>query len=82
MIHKLTSAIYNDIVAGLVGITSTPTISMEQLEQDVVDERLQIIKEYTLRNLLPKKDLQTQIRCIELDKISSIFKSTNIITIH
>ena len=70
MIYKLASAIYNDVVAGLVGVTSTPTISMEQLEQDVVDERLQVIKEYTLKNLLPKKDLLTQIRCITLDKIS------------
>ena len=44
MVHKLASAIYNDVMSGLAGITSAPTISMEQLEDDVVDERLQIIK--------------------------------------
>lgn len=70
MVNKLASAIYNDIVSGLVGITSTPTISMEQLEQDVIDERLQIIKEYSLKNLIPKKDLLMSIKCITLSKES------------
>ena len=32
IINELASAIYNDIVAGLVGIVANPTISMEQLE--------------------------------------------------
>jgi hypothetical protein len=39
-ISKLASAIYNDIVAGLSGYTSTPAISLEQLEDEVVEERL------------------------------------------
>jgi len=38
MVEKLASAIYNDIVGGLVGITSTPNLSIEQLQDDVVDE--------------------------------------------
>ena len=67
MIEKLTSAIYNDIISGLSGITSNPAISMEQLEDDVVDERLQIIKEYSLKNLIPKRDLLLSINCIDLD---------------
>lgn len=66
-VEKLASAIYNDVVAGLAGITSTPTISIEQLQDDVVDERLQIIKEYSLKNLVPKKDLLYSINCIETD---------------
>lgn len=66
-VEKLASAIYNDIVSGLAGITSTPTISIEQLCDDVVDERLQIIKEYSLKNLLPVKDLLQSINCIDLD---------------
>lgn len=64
MINKLASAIYNDVMSGLSGITNTPTISMDQLEQDVVDERLQIIKEYSLRNMVPKKDLYMHINCV------------------
>lgn len=67
MVSKLAYAIYNDIVSGLVGITSNPTISIEQLEDDVVDERLQIIKEYSLKNLIPKKDLFMSINCIDID---------------
>lgn len=66
-ISKLASAVYNDVVAGLVGYTSTPTIFLEQLEDDVVDERLQIIKEYMLKNLIPKKDLMFAINCIPVD---------------
>ena len=67
IINELASAIYNDIVAGLVGIVANPTISMEQLEQDVIDERLAIIKEYSLKNLIPKKDLLISINCIDVD---------------
>ena len=67
MIEKLAAAIYNDIVGGLAGITSTPTISMEQLEQDVVDERLQIIKEYAFKNLVPRNDLMMSMNCIDVD---------------
>ena len=66
-VEKLASAIYNDVVSGLAGITSTPTMSIEQLQDDVVDERLQIIKEYSLKNLVPKKDLLYSINCIETD---------------
>lgn len=67
MINKLASAIYNDVVAGLVGITSNPTISLEQLKDDVVDERLQIIKEYSLKNIIPRKDLLMAINCVDVD---------------
>jgi hypothetical protein len=67
MVEKLASAIYNDIVSGLSGITSNPTISMEQLEDDIVDEYLQIIKEYSLKNLVPRKDLLMSINCVEVD---------------
>lgn len=67
MIEKLASAIHADIVSGLVGITSNPTISLLQLEDDVVDERLQIIKEYSLKNLIPRNDLLMGIHCIDVD---------------
>ena len=67
IVHELASAIKNDVVAGLAGIVSNPTISMEQLEQDVIDERLSIIKSYAIKNLIPKKDLYIAITCIELD---------------
>lgn len=64
---KLASAIYNDIVSGLRGYTTTNTLSLEQLEDDIVDERLQIIKEYSMKGLIPKKDLLLAINCINVD---------------
>lgn len=67
MIEKLASAIYNNIVGGLAGITSTPNLSLLQLYDDVVDERLQIIKEYALKNSIPRNDLLMSINCIDVD---------------
>lgn len=67
MVEKLASAIHNDIQSGLIGITSTPNISIEQLKDDIIDERLQIIKEYSLKNLIPKNDLLMSINCIDVD---------------
>lgn len=45
-VEEITSAVYNDIEAGLVGIHSNPTISMEQLEDEVVSERERVILEW------------------------------------
>jgi hypothetical protein len=64
---KLASAIYNDIVSGLRGYTTSNTLSIEQLEDDIVDERLQIIKEYSMKGLIPKRDLLMSINCINVD---------------
>lgn len=70
MVDKLASAIYNDIIGGLAGITSTPNLSLEQLKDDIVDERLQIIKEYSMKNLIPRNDLLMSINCIDVDCLS------------
>lgn len=67
MIEKLAAAIYNDVMSGLAGITSNPSMSLQQLEDDVVDERLQIIKEYSMKNLIPRNDLLMGIHCIDVD---------------
>jgi hypothetical protein len=52
-IRRLADAIYNDVVSGLRGYHTNPSMSIEQLEQDVVDLRLLIIKEYMLQGILP-----------------------------
>lgn len=67
MVTKLASSIYNDVMTGLIGITSTPNMSIEQLEDEIIDERLTIIKEYSLKNIIPIKDLVMSINCVELD---------------
>ena len=66
-IEKLASAIRNDVVSGLRGYHTNMSMSMEQLCQDIVDERLQILKEYSLKGVLPLKDLYTSINCIQID---------------
>lgn len=66
-IEKLASAIRNDIYGGLKGFHSNLSISIEQLCQDIVDERLQVLKEYSLKGILPVKDLYISINCIPVD---------------
>ena len=64
---KLASAIYNDIVSGLQGYHSNDSLSLEQLEDDIIDERLQLIKEYSLKGILPKRELLSSINCISTE---------------
>lgn len=64
---RLASAIYNDIVGGLRGYSSTPTISLEQLEDEIIEERLAVIKQYIVKGLIPKNDLLRTITCIPVD---------------
>ena len=66
-IQKLASAIRNDVVSGLRGYHTNMSMSMEQLEQEIVDERLQILKEYSLKGILPVRDLYISINCIPVD---------------
>lgn len=66
-IEKLASAIRNDVVSGLRGYHTNLSMSMEQLCQDIVDERLQILKEYSIKGILPSKDLYLSINCIPVD---------------
>lgn len=66
-IEKLASAIRNDVVSGLRGYHTNLSMSLEQLCQDIVDERLQILKEYSLKGILPLRDLYLSINCIPVD---------------
>ncbi len=66
-INKLASAVRNDVVSGLRGYHSNPSMSMEQLEDEIVLERLQVMKEYSLKGILPTKDLYLSINCIPVD---------------
>lgn len=66
-IEQIASAVYNDIEAGLVGIHSNPTLSMEQLEDEIVAERERVILEWWKKGILQKGDLLTAINCINVD---------------
>ena len=66
-IQKLASAIKNDLVSGLRGLHNTMSLSEEQLEDEIIEERLQIIKEYSLKGILPIKDLLLAVNCVPVD---------------
>ena len=66
-VEKLASAIRIDVVSGLKGYHANMSMSMEQLCQDIIDERLQILKEYSLKGVLPLKDLYISINCVQVD---------------
>ena len=67
MYTKLASAILNDIYSGLAGLHTNIALSVEQLEDEIVATRLQVIKEYQLKGVLPIKDLLLSINCIPVD---------------
>lgn len=66
-LEALTSAIYNNVIGGLKGSNQNIPFSLEQLEDSVINERMLIIKEYSTKNLVPRKDLLLPIRCITID---------------
>ena len=64
---KLASAIRNDVVGGLRGYHTNMSMSIDQLEDEIVDMRMQVIKEYQLKGVLPINDLLLSINCIPVD---------------
>lgn len=67
IVNKIASAIYNTVVSGQQGYEPTQTISIEQLCDEVVETRLNILSKYILSGKLPLKDLYYSINCIQLD---------------
>ena len=67
MVSKIASAIFNDIVSGQQGFESSTNLSLEQLEDECVEERLAVIKELSLKNRIPVKDLLYSLNCIPVD---------------
>ena len=66
-IEQLASIIYNNVVSGMNGNHIDSKFSMPQIEDDIVNERLSVIKEYALKGILPASDLMMKINCISLD---------------
>lgn len=71
-IDKLASAIKNDILSGLRGYHSNLSMNLEQLKDEIIEERLQVIKEYSLKGILPLKDLYISINCVPVDCNTSL----------
>lgn len=64
---KLASAIQNDVISGLRGYHHNMSMDIEQLKDEIVDVRLNIIKEYSLKGILPVRDLLLAVNCIPVD---------------
>lgn len=65
-IEAISSAVYNNVVTGLAGISSNPKISIEQLQDEVVAEKNQIMREFLLKGVLSLEELFLAINCIEV----------------
>lgn len=66
-VRIIADAIRNDLISGLRGAHQNLSLSVEQLEQEVVETRLAIIKEYMMKGILPIQDLLMSINCIPVD---------------
>lgn len=66
-IKRLADSIYNDIVSGLRGYHQNMSMSKDQLEEEIVQMRLAVIKEYMLKGILPVDDLLMSLNCIPVD---------------
>lgn len=71
-VNKLASFIHNNIVGGLSGMHSGFSVSTEQLEDAVVNERVAILNEYTIKGVPIPKDLYISINCIPIDCDTSL----------
>lgn len=66
-IKRLADAVFNDVVSGLRGYHQNMSMSKEQLEEEIVQMRLAVIKEYMLKGILPIDDLVMSINCVPVD---------------
>lgn len=66
-IEKLASQILNDVVSGLRGYHQNLSLNKDQLQDEIVQTRLNIIHQHFLKGILPVKDLLIAINCIDVD---------------
>ena len=66
-IEKLASQIINDVVSGLRGYHSNLALNRDQLGDEIVACRLEILHQYFLKGIIPVKDLLIAINCVNVD---------------
>lgn len=66
-IEKLASQIRNDVVSGLRGYHQNLSMNMDQLADEIVACRLEILHQYFLKGQFPIKDLLISINCVDVD---------------
>ena len=67
-INQIASAIINDLFSGnLVSLSNRAMISQEQIEDECIEARCAIIKDWYLKNMLNLGDMMIAINCVEVD---------------
>lgn len=66
-LEQISSAILNNVYTGLAGINSNLKISIEQLQDECIAEKNQIMREFLLKGLLSLDELFLAIDCIEVN---------------
>lgn len=66
-IKRLADAVFNDVVSGLRGYHQNMSMSKDQLEEEIVQMRLAVIKEYMLKGIFPIDDLVMSLNCVPVD---------------
>lgn len=65
-LEAIASAIYNSVVGGLTGISSNPKISIEQIKDEAVAERHQVLREFLLKGVIKIDELMKTINCVQV----------------
>ncbi len=67
-INQIASAIINDLFSGnLVSLSNRAMISQDQIEDEVIETRNAVIKDWYLKNALNLSDMMVAINCVEVD---------------
>ena len=67
-VNQIASAIINDLFSGnLVSLSNRAMISQEQIEDECIEARCAIIKDWYLKNMLNLGDMMVAINCVEVD---------------
>lgn len=66
-VERLASMIRNDVVSGLRGYHQNLSMNMEQLKDEVIATRLEILHQHFLKGIIPIHDMLMAINCIDVD---------------
>lgn len=67
-VNQIASAIINDLFSGnLVSLSNRSMISQDQIEDEVIETRNAVIKDWYIKSNLNLGDMMTAINCIEVD---------------
>lgn len=65
-LDQLTYQIHNNVISGLKAMSVNSNHSITQIEDMVIEELLTVIREYSIKGILPKQDFYRKINCIEI----------------